>query len=158
MIPTTMALLYLIFPEKQQPMAAAMMGMVTTIASSSGPTLGGFVSETLGWRALFWINLAPGLLITIAIWRLLSMSSVNKALLRKVDIPGLIGMALFLGAAEYVLEEGPSKGWLGSSEIWLWTCVSGAGAALFFYRVLTVDTPIVDLRPFKTLPFALGSS
>ena len=43
----------------------AMMGMVITLAPSLGPTIGGIVAETLGWRALFWVNVVPGLLITL---------------------------------------------------------------------------------------------
>jgi hypothetical protein len=41
-------------------MTGAMMGMVITLAPSLGPTIGGLVAETLGWRALFWVNVVPG--------------------------------------------------------------------------------------------------
>ncbi|HVY85984.1 MAG TPA: DHA2 family efflux MFS transporter permease subunit [Caulobacterales bacterium] len=158
MIPTTMATLYLIFPQRQQPMAGAMIGMVATLAPSLGPTLGGYVSETLGWRALFWINLVPGLAVTTIIWRFLKIGGGDFSLLKKIDFPGLIGLALFLGSAEYVLEEGPSDDWFSSSEIWLWTVVSAAGAALFFWRAVRAETPVVDLRPFKTPTFAIGAA
>ncbi|HWA00330.1 MAG TPA: DHA2 family efflux MFS transporter permease subunit [Caulobacterales bacterium] len=158
MIPTTMATLYLIFPARQQPMAGAMIGMVATLAPSIGPTLGGYVSETLGWRALFWINLAPGLIVTAVIWNYLKIGAANFSLLKKIDIPGLIGLALFLGAAEYVLEEGPSNDWFADGEISFWALVSLTGAALFFWRAFAAETPVVDLRPFKTPTFAVGAT
>jgi DHA2 family multidrug resistance protein len=158
MIPTVMATLYLVFPARLQPMTGALMGMVVTLAPSLGPTVGGYVAETLGWRALFWVNVVPGVLITFIIWN--TMASISKShfdLLKKVDVPGLVGLALFLGAAEYMLEEGPSEGWFTSGEIWLFATISAIGAAIFFWRVSTSDNPIVDLRPFKSPTFAVGA-
>jgi DHA2 family multidrug resistance protein len=158
MIPTVMATLYLAFPQRLQAMTGAMMGMVVTLAPSLGPTIGGYVAETLGWRALFWINLVPGLLITGIIWN--TMQSLDKPqfnLLKRIDVVGLIGLAMFLGAAEYTLEEGPANEWFASMEVTMWALVSLAGGMLFFWRVLTVETPIVDLKPFGTPTFAIGA-
>lgn len=159
MIPTVMATLYLAFPQRLQAMTAAMMGMMVTLAPSLGPTIGGYVAEALGWRALFWINLAPGLLITFIIWN--TMGSLDKpefSLLKKIDFVGLLGLAVFLGAAEYTLEEGPANEWFASTEVTLWALVSAAGGALFFWRAFTHETPIVDLKPFRTPTFAVGAS
>src|SRR5690606_14442120 len=158
MIPTVMATLYLAFPQRLQPMTGAMMGMVITLAPSLGPTIGGMVAETLGWRALFWVNVVPGILITIVIWN--TMASLDKPqfnLLKKIDLIGLLGLAMFLGAAEYTLEEGPGNEWFASSEVTMWALVSAAGAALFFYRAFKVETPIVDLKPFTSPTFAVGA-
>jgi len=158
MIPTVMATLYLVFPQRLQPMTGAMMGMVITLAPSLGPTIGGYVAETLGWRALFWINVAPGILITIVIWN--TMKSLGKSdfnLLKKIDIVGLIGMALFLGATEYTLEEGPSNEWFASSEIWFYAALASIGAVIFFWRIFNAENPIVDLRPFSSPTFAIGA-
>jgi DHA2 family multidrug resistance protein len=157
MIPTTMATLFLVFPRHLQPMAGAVVGTVSTLGPTLGPTLGGYVAEALGWRALFWINLVPGLLIAAIIWRTMKgVSTAEPALLKRIDFPGLLGLALFLGAAEYVLEEGPANEWFASSEIWMWTLVSAAGGVLFFWRAFNVETPIVDLKPFATPTFAVG--
>lgn len=158
MIPTVMATLYLAFPQRLQPLTGAMMGMVITLAPSLGPTIGGLVAETLGWRALFWVNVVPGILITIVIWN--TMQSLDKPqfnLLKKIDLIGLLGLAMFLGAAEYTLEEGPSNEWFASSEVTMWALVSIAGAVLFFYRSFKVETPIVDLRPLSQPTFAIGA-
>jgi DHA2 family multidrug resistance protein len=159
MIPTTMATLYLAVPVRQQAMAGALVGMISTLAPSIGPTLGGYVAEALGWRALFWINLAPGLLITFVIWNTMHALGAPKLdLLKKIDVLGLIGLALMLGAAEYTLEEGPANDWFASTEVSAWALASLAGAALFFWRAFRAETPIVDLRPFRTPTFAVGAT
>ncbi|MGH6952194.1 MAG: MFS transporter, partial [Vitreimonas sp.] len=89
------------------------------------------------------------------------MASLDKpqfSLLKKIDFIGLIGLAVFLGAAEYTLEEGPANEWFASGEVTLWALVSIAGGVLFFWRAFSQETPIVDLKPFKSPTFAVGAS
>ena len=66
-------------------------------------------------------------------------------------------MAGFLGALEYVLEEGPRNDWFGDDTVLLLAWVSVISAIVFFVRVLTAQEPIVDLRAFANRNFALGS-
>ena len=66
-------------------------------------------------------------------------------------------MAGFLGALEYVLEEGPRYYWLEDDTIRTLAIISAVSAAAFFYRVLTARAPIVDLRAFANRNFAIGS-
>lgn len=159
MIPLTMAATYIVMPRSHQLMAGALMGMVVTTASSLGPTIGGFISGALGWRALFWINLFPGVIVAITVWLTMrQLAGPQFALLKKIDFIGLLGMALMLGAAEYTLEEGPGNGWFESPDVAFWALVSAVGAAVFFWRALRAENPIVDLRPFRFLPFVVGAA
>jgi DHA2 family multidrug resistance protein len=66
-------------------------------------------------------------------------------------------MAGFLGALEYVLEEGPRDDWFDSSTITLLALVAAASATAFFVRVFMAHEPIVDLRTFANRNFGLGS-
>ena len=66
-------------------------------------------------------------------------------------------MAGFLGALEYVLEEGPRNDWFDDETITLLAIVSALSAVVFFARVLTAREPIVDLRAFANRNFAVGS-
>lgn len=158
MIPTSMSAIFLVFPRRLQPLTGAMVGMITTLGSVLGPSLGGYIAEMSGWRALFWVNVAPGILATIVVWDMLrSLDDGNPSLLKQIDILGFCGMAVFLGAAEYVFEEGPGADWFASAEIVFWALISTAGAIVFFWRAATVKEPIVDLRPFKMRGFAVGS-
>ncbi len=155
MVPTVMSALYLLFPQRLQAYAGPMIGLVMTLAPSIGPTLGGTISEHLGWRALFWINVIPGVAIAFIVWSNMRVGSFSAAILKRLDVLGFVGLAAMLGAAEYVLEEGPGENWFQSGEIIFWSLVSLGGAALFFARAGRA-IPIVDLRPFKTPTFAIG--
>src|SRR5438477_12523265 len=66
-------------------------------------------------------------------------------------------MAGFLGALEYVLEEGPRNDWFGDDTVLLMAWVSGLSAVVFFVRVLTAKHAIVDVGAFKDRNFGLGS-
>jgi DHA2 family multidrug resistance protein len=66
-------------------------------------------------------------------------------------------MAGFLGALEYVLEEGPRDDWFDDGTIVLLSVVSAASAIAFFARVLMAEEPIVDIRAFNNRNFGLGS-
>jgi DHA2 family multidrug resistance protein len=66
-------------------------------------------------------------------------------------------MALFLGALEYVLEDGPRYDWFEDSTIAFAAVVSASSAVIFFVRALLASEPIVDLHAFRDRNFALGS-
>src|SRR6202035_2538351 len=73
------------------------------------------------------------------------------------DWTGLISMAGFLGALEYVLEEGPRYEWHDDDTIVRVAIVSRVSAVIFFARVLPARAPIVDLLAFANRNFAVGS-
>ena len=157
MVPTVFASAYSIFPRSKQSVITPLIGLVATLAPTIGPTVGGYLTDLMSWHWLFFINIVPGILVTIAALTLIDFDQPNLALFEKFDWFGLICMALFLGALEYVLEEGPRYDWFEDSTITSAAIVSGTAAVLFFARVLTAVQPIVDLRAFEDRNFAVGS-
>jgi DHA2 family multidrug resistance protein len=130
---------------------------VATLAPTIGPTIGGYLTDALSWHWLFFINIIPGLLVTSAAVALIDFDQPDWSLFRNFDWLGLIFMAGFLGALEYVLEEGPRNDWFGDQSVLLLAWVSGLSALCFFARVLSATQPIVDLRAFLDRNFGLGS-
>ena len=95
--------------------------------------------------------------MTVATYMLVDFDKPDLSLLEDFDWWGLISMAGFLGALEYVLEEGPRYDWFDDTTIAIFAAVSAASAVVFFVRVLTARAPIVDLRAFLDRNFAVGS-
>ncbi len=157
MIPTVFASAYSIFPRDKQPIIAPIIGLVATLAPTIGPTLGGYLTDLFSWHWLFLVNIVPGILVTTAVWLMVDFDDPDPSLLDAFDYAGLAGMAMFLGALEYLLEEGPAKGWLDSDLIVVAAIVSVSGAVLFFWRALTARQPIVDLGAFRDRNFWTGS-
>jgi DHA2 family multidrug resistance protein len=106
---------------------------------------------------LFFINIVPGIGVATAAFLLIDFDKPDYKLLENFDWAGLLSMAGFLGALEYVLEEGPRNDWFADESILIFAWVSGLSAVLFFYRAFTARQPIVDLSAFSNRNFALGS-
>ena len=157
MIPTVFATAYIVFPRSKYGIVTPLIGLVATLAPTIGPTIGGYLTDQLSWHWLFFINVAPGIAVTIAALALIDFDEPHWALFDNFDWVGLISMASFLGALEYVLEDGPRFDWLQDDTVNLLAWVSGISAIVFFARALTARHPIVDLRTFADRNFGLGS-
>jgi DHA2 family multidrug resistance protein len=157
MIPTVFAAAYTIFPPSRQAIVTPLIGLIATLAPTIGPTVGGCLTDALSWHWLFFINVPPGVMVTIAVMLLVDFDQPDLKLFQSLDWIGLFAVAGFLGALEYVLEEGPRSDWLDDPTITLLAVISLVSAAVFFTRALTTPNPIVDLRAFSDRNFALGS-
>jgi DHA2 family multidrug resistance protein len=156
MIPTVFASAYTVFPRSKFHIVAPIIGLVATLAPTIGPTVGGFITDAMSWHWLFFINIVPGIIITIGVLALVDFDQPNFALLDRFDWWGLIFMAGFLGALEYVLEEGPQYEWLQDTSVAVCAAICSVSAIAFFWRVLSAEEPIVDLRAFTDRNFAIG--
>lgn len=155
MMPTTFAAGFLLFAEKDRATVNVMMGMIMTSAPAMGPALGGFITSALGWHWLFLVNLVPGIVCAVGCFMLIPLKTPDWPLLRRIDLIGLIALAVFLGSLEIVLEEGPRQGWLASSEIGFFLATMLTGGGVFFWRAFTLEEPIVKLDAFTDKNFAV---
>lgn len=158
MIPTVFASAYTVFPRSKFNIVGPIIGLVATLAPTIGPTVGGYITDMMSWHWPFFINIFPGVGITIGVLALVDFDEPHLELLDHFDWWGLGFMAAFLGSLEYVLEEGPRNDWFEDASILTFAIVCAVAAVAFFWRVLTAREPIVDLRTFTNRNFALGCS
>jgi DHA2 family multidrug resistance protein len=156
MIPTVFTSSFYYFQGTRRVYSAAVIGSIASIAPTLGPVIGGWITDTLDWHWLFYINLVPGLAITALVPVMVRIDTPDVALLRGADYLGMALMAVGLGTLEYVLEEGTRWNWFNDSTILWCSWVSGGALALFALRSLTYDNPVVDLRAFGNRNFAIG--
>nr|WP_321507702.1 DHA2 family efflux MFS transporter permease subunit [uncultured Celeribacter sp.] len=157
MIPTVFASAFTIFPRSKMHIVTPLIGLVATMAPTIGPTLGGYLTEYMSWHWLFFINVVPGVIVTTCAYLLIDFDKPDMRLLKTFDWWGFLGLALFLGAMEFVLEEGSGEDWFQSSEIVLMTAIMVAGGMLLFWRVNTAAEPIVRFEAFMDRNFTMGS-
>jgi MFS transporter, DHA2 family, multidrug resistance protein len=157
MVPTVFASAYFVFQGPRQKFIAPVVGLIATLAPTIGPTIGGYLTDAYSWHWLFFVNVIPGIVVTVTTFLLVDFDKPDLSLLKNFDWCGLISMGGFLGALEYVLEEGPRYEWFDDDTIFVAAIVSGLSAIVFFARVLTARSPIVDLRAFANRNFAVGS-
>jgi DHA2 family multidrug resistance protein len=156
MIPTVFTSSFHYFQGQRRVYSAAVIGTIASIAPTLGPVIGGWITDTLNWHWLFYINLLPGIAITASIPFLVRIDKPDLTLLRGADYPGIVLMAAGLGTLEYVLEEGTRWNWFSDEKILTGAWVAGISLILFIARSLTFRNPVVDLRAFTNRNFALG--
>ncbi|MBV8047910.1 MAG: DHA2 family efflux MFS transporter permease subunit [Paludibacterium sp.] len=156
MIPMVFTSSFAFFNGKQRVVAAATIGALASLAPTFGPVVGGWITDHYSWPWLFFVNLAPGIFVTVMVPLLVHIDQPDFSLLRGADYPGMVLLALWLGCLEYVLEEGPRLDWFGDRAILTCAWISGLSGIAFLYRSLTYAQPVVDLRALKNRNFALG--
>ncbi len=157
MIPSVFAAAFTIFPPSKRNIVSPMIGLVATLAPTVGPTVGGYLSHALSWHWLFLVNVPAGIAVTIGVLALVDFDKPDWSLFQKFDWTGLIALAAFLGAMEYVLEEGPNNDWFQDEAVAILFVVMVVGGVVTFWRALTREEPVVDFSAFTNTNFAVGS-
>ena len=156
MIPTVFTSSFHYFQGPRRVYSAAVIGTIASIAPTLGPVIGGWITDTLNWHWLFYVNLVPGLAITILVALLVRIDEPDLALLKEADYPGILLLAVFLGTLEYVLEEGTRWNWFDDATIRSCAYIAGISGLLFVVRSLTFARPVVDLRALSNRNFSIG--
>ena len=156
MIPTVFATSFMLFPPKQQPGVSVLIGLTATMAPTIGPTLGGWLTQSLTWHWLFLINVVPGVIVSVMVYLFVKKTAPKWEMLKGFDVWGILFVAGFLGCLEYMLEEGPRNDWFEDDAITLNAVVSGFCFVAMLVRELTASHPVVDLRAFRNRNFMLG--
>jgi DHA2 family multidrug resistance protein len=156
MIPTVFTSSFHYFQGPRRVYSAAVVGTIASVAPTLGPVIGGWITDTLDWHWLFYVNLLPGAAIAIAIPFLVKIDEPDLKLLKGADYPGMALMAAALGCLEYVLEEGSRWNWFDDATIRGCAWVAAVAGALFVLRSLTFPQPVVDLRALGNRNFAIG--
>ncbi|MET8986663.1 MFS transporter [Nonomuraea wenchangensis] len=126
-----------------------------SIAGLIGPTLGGFLAESLGWRWVFWFNVPIG--VACLIWGALVLRAPAPGDRdRGLDLPGSLLVLVTLGGLLLALSEFTRLGW--SHPIVVSGLVAAvAGLPLFLARERRAAHPVVDLGLFRDRAFAFGT-
>ena len=156
MIPTVFATGFALFSGPQRAMIPAILGMVSVLAPTLGPTVGGWLTDAFGWRSIFYVNVVPGIAVTLLSVSLIRVDRPNLAMLKRIDYAHLASMAVFLGGLEYVLEEGPRYDWFGDPSIATAGWISFVAFLLFLERSFNSNGPIVKLTPFRNPTFVFA--
>jgi len=156
MIPTVFTSSFHYFQGQRRVYSAAVIGTIASVAPTLGPVIGGWITDTLNWHWLFYINLIPGIVVTAAIPFLVKIDAPDLSLLKDADYVGIVLMAIGLGSLQYVLEEGARWNWFDDSTITTVTIIAGVSGILFIIRSLTFAHPVVDLRALGNRNFLLG--
>jgi DHA2 family multidrug resistance protein len=156
LIPMAFTIIITLLPKSKQPIGLALFALSATFAPAIGPTIGGYLTENWGWQYIFYVNLAPGLVMVGMLFYALESSPRQLALFWQGDWPGIITMAIGFGSLQTVLEEGNKDDWFGSPFILRLSVIAAISLTLFLWIELTVKKPLLNLRLMLRRNFGFG--
>ncbi|HVW07780.1 MAG TPA: DHA2 family efflux MFS transporter permease subunit [Bryobacteraceae bacterium] len=157
--PLSQAILMESFPLQKRGQALAVFAIGVVVAPVVGPTLGGWLTDTISWRWAFYINVPIGILAIFLLSRFLEDPPyIRNAKPGRLDIFGFSLLAIWSACLEFIADKGQEDDWFGSSLI-RWAAVLLVIAfAAFLIRELTNRKPLVNVRALCNRNLALGST
>ena len=150
------AILFETFPPAEQGLAQAVFGIGVIAGPAIGPAMGGYLTDNLGWRWIFFVNIPFGVMAVVMAVLFLPKDRQQKQH-QAVDWWGIALLAISVGSLQTVLEEGETNDWFSSRLISNLMVIGCVGLALFIWRELTTKHPAVDLRVLRHRSLAAGS-
>lgn len=159
LIPISQAILMETFPPHQQGMAMAIFGVGAMFGPIIGPALGGWITDNMNWRWIFYINLPIGLIAMImCVFFIFDPDYLRrKGEAIKIDYWGLFLLTTSMGALQVVLDKGHQEDWFNSSFIITFSMIFIISLIALIWVELTHDNPIINLRLFKNVSFSAGN-
>jgi EmrB/QacA subfamily drug resistance transporter len=142
--PGTLSIVRQLFPEaRARARAVAVWAAVAGLALALGPVIGGLLVGAGSWRAVFWFNLAVGMLLLGATIRFVPESADPRP--GRVDLPGFVLAALFLASGAFAVISGENLGYRSGWIIALFLICGLSALALVVVERRSAD-PMIDRR------------
>jgi DHA2 family multidrug resistance protein len=157
LVPISQSILLESFPREKHGQAMAIFGLGAMVGPIVGPLLGGWITDTLSWRWIFYINIPIGIIAIIMNVLVINDPPYMKRQKMKIDYWGLIFMSVGLGSLQYLLDKGQSEDWFASHLITTFGVIAAVSLVLLVINEYYSEHPIVNLKLFKDRTFTSGS-
>jgi len=151
LVPLSQFILRDTFPAEEQPKVMAIWGIGVMAAPIMGPTLGGYITDALSWRWIFYINVPVCIINFFLVIAFLKESTIKK---QAIDWVGMILMFMSVGSLQLFLDRGEVDGWFSSASI-RWLCFTFIVSFIaFIIHSIKNENTIINIRLFKDRNFA----
>ena len=158
LVPISQSILLESFPREKHGQAMAIFGLGAMFGPIVGPVLGGWITDSLSWRWIFYINIPIGILSIIMNIIVIKDPPYMQRQKMKIDYWGLIFLAVGLGSLQFVLDKGEREDWFGSNFIVMLAILSVVSLTFLVINEYYSDHPIVNLKLFKDRTFTSGAT
>src|ERR1700712_5650294 len=139
---------------KERGSAMAIFGVSVMVGPVLGPVLGGWLTENLNWRWVFFINLPIGIVAFIGLMKFVVETPAEHQ--TRLDWLGFSSLSIAILSFQLLLDRGELLDWFGSGEIIIELTTGLAATYIFLVHTFTAHKPFVSPRLFKDRNFVLG--
>ena len=154
LVPLSQAILLDVHPPEQHAKAMALFAMGSMLGPIVGPTLGGYLTDAMSWRWVFFINIPFGILSFIGMILFVPESRDEKPL--RFDMFGFMTVSIALGAFQLMLDRGEHLDWFDSGEIKLYALILGVAVWLGAVHMFTARNTFIRPALFRDRNFTVG--
>jgi DHA2 family multidrug resistance protein len=158
MQPMAQAIMADSFEPQKRGQAFSIYGLVTVLAPSIGPTLGGWITDNFSWRWIFFINIPVGILAFVLVTRLVDdppWIKPDRSRLRHMDYVGLGLLTVAMGGLQIMLDKGEENDWFSSGFIQFFGFLFVAGMVGLVVWEWRHKNPLMNLKLFRYKNFAI---
>ncbi len=155
LIPVGQAIVLSSYRPEETGKAMALFGLGVMFGPIIGPTLGGYITEWMDWRWVFFINLPFGLLAAVGITFLIKKSPPSGDL--RFDWVGFLTLVTAMASFQMMMDRGHGKDWFESWEIICWGLVALCAIYAYVVRTATASQPLFSRRLFQDRNFVVGN-
>jgi MFS transporter, DHA2 family, multidrug resistance protein len=158
MQPMAQAIMADSFEPHKRGQAFSVYGLVTVLAPSIGPTLGGWITDNFSWRWIFFINIPVGILAFVLVTRLVEdppWIKPDRSRLRHMDYLGLGFLTVAMGGLQIMLDKGEENDWFASGFIQFFCVLFVVGIVGLVIWEWRHKNPLMNLKLFRFRNFAI---
>lgn len=157
-MPISQAIIFEIFPKEKRAAAMAVFGLGVVMAPIMGPALGGYLTETLSWPFIYFVNIPFGI-IAIHLTKMLVEDPpyARKQKNVSMDYSGFFFLTVWLLTLQIVLDKGNDADWFGAAWICKTFAISMMAMVAFFMIQIKKEKPLIDLSVMKDGNFFFGT-
>lgn len=155
LVPLSQAILLDINPPEEHAKAMAIFAVGSMAGPIIGPTLGGYLTDSLNWRWVFFINVPFGIL---------SFAGMAAFLIRRrnreqtrFDLFGFVTVSIALTSLQLILDRGEHLDWWESGEIQIYALILAVSGYLAAVHMFTAKDTFIRPELFRDRNFAVGS-
>jgi EmrB/QacA subfamily drug resistance transporter len=152
LFPIALAIIGDLFTPAERGKYQGLFGLVFGVAFLAGPAIGGTLTDTFSWHAIFYVNLPIGAIALFVIWRLLpNIKHVERV--GKIDYAGVITLTLGLVPLLIGFTVAETSGF-ADPYFWGWIAASAVFLTIFVFVERRSPEPVIPLRLFRNRTFS----
>lgn len=144
------------FPDREKGRALGFVGTTVAIGGITGPVLGGFIVDSLGWQYIFLLNVPIGIVLLALAFKYLKVKE-HMPLPRRMDWPGAALLIVTMVSLMMMLGDIASYGSISSAAV-VYGLIFTASFAGFLIMERKHPYPIVDTSVFKVRQFTFANA